>query len=215
MLGHAARDLKLPALLIAGLVALGVPAIDAISNLVELQHLAQQQVRAARYNALSCDFDVNLVRAAGEAASFAVTRNPAYLAEAKEAFDRGQGALAQVRRTLHPAVREGNVSGKLAAILEHQHELLAGVQRATLAAEKLERDGGSVQKVLDAVYAYEPAAQALRQEVARLRESSYADNEAAMQRSLRRTIVDVILCIALLAAALAALAVFKYRRTNT
>ncbi len=75
---------------------------DAILDLIELRRLARIQTRDARQATPNADFDIALVRAAGEAASYATTQNPAYLEEATEAIEKAETAILGLQETHNP-----------------------------------------------------------------------------------------------------------------
>ena len=83
-------DSKLISISVLAFVLVAILAADAILDLIELKQLARTQIRDARQANLNAAFDVALVRAAGEAASYVTTGNRAYLTEASDSIERAE-----------------------------------------------------------------------------------------------------------------------------
>ena len=74
---------KLIAISALALSLITILAVDALTDFIELQNVAAIQFRDARQGTFNAQFDVGIVRAAGEAASYAVTRREGYFDVAK------------------------------------------------------------------------------------------------------------------------------------
>lgn len=198
------------------LVALAIVivlAANSIRDQVELQHNAAILLRDAGQAAFNADFDVAVVRAAGEAASFAVTKNVSYLDEAKEAVSRAHSALEGLERTLggHPPT-EG-LESKHAGFVARQQQLLTVVEDGVNRAESMPKnaDRATVQSVLDKIFAYEPLAEVLRKDVSLHREEEYKANEHEI-RGAARLAIHTILANLVILLSLIAIAFFFTRR---
>lgn len=162
-------------------------------------------LRDARQAMLAADFDVAIVRAAGEAATFAVSRNPQYLREADEAVDRAHAAIEALRATLGDQPVIEGLEGRHIGFLQRQRRLLESIETGVQAVRRLAPDAGAdaVRAALDQVFAYEPSAEALRHEVAEHREHEYQANELAIARALRLAIAMVVAALGVLSVMIA------------
>ena len=190
---------KLIAISALALSLISMLAIDALTDFIGLQQLAAIQFRDARQGALNAQFDVGIVHAAGEAASYTVTRREGYLDEAKKAVERAGLALQGLRETLTSPVPANGLESKHESFLKRQVELLSLVKQGVEAAHNLTSgaDGVSLNAALNKVYAYEPEAERLRQEVSAHREQEYAANEVAISLRSRHTLSDFVGCLLL------------------
>ena len=188
-------------------------SINSIRDQLELKHETDLLLRDSGQAALSADFDVALVRAAGEVASFAVTRSKQYLAEAKEAVARAYASLDGLRKTLgeHPPT-EG-LESKHLGFVNRQREILAMIESSIDLAQKLgdNADQLAVSSVLDKVYAYEPFAEDLRKGVSLHRQEEYRANERDIRHAADVAINTIIANLAVLLL-LIAIAYFFTRR---
>jgi PAS domain S-box-containing protein len=213
MLSFRGLDRKLIVLSTAALAIVSALAMDAILDVMELKQLARIQLRDARQGALNADFDVAVVRAAGEAASYATTRNEAYLGEAREAIERAEATLNALRSTLTEDARDQGLESKHPAFLERQWRLLAMVKRGVQAAQHLDpsADSTTARRVLDEIYAYEPDAERLRPEIIAHRESEYIANEQMMLKRTQHATQDFVGSVTLFILCLGGLVFFTRR----
>ena len=130
------------------------------------------------------------MHAAGEAASYTVTRREGYLDEAKKAVERAGLALQGLRETRTSPAPLNGLESKHEGFLKSQVAVLALIRRGAEAAQNLAANasGTSLNAALDVVYAYEPEAERLRREVSTHRELEYAANEAAISVRSRHTL---------------------------
>lgn len=157
--------------ILASSVALLVFAMLAARTIqlsLDLKHDAEAQARDAQHMALNADFDVALVRAAGEAASFATTSRKTYRYEANEALAQAHAALNNLRATLSKDPTTEGLEGKHLGFIKRQREVLGMVERGVAMALALgpNTDPTNRHQILDTVYAHEPLAGPLRQEIA-------------------------------------------------
>ena len=152
----------------AAFLAVVLLAASSIGVSLDLKRAAEVQARDAQQAAFNADFDVALVRAAGEAASFAITNRKNYRDEANEALQQARAALNNLRAPLgdHPSM--DGLEGKHLGFIKRQREVLRMVERGVATALELEpnADQAKLDKTLDVVYAYEPLAGPLRREIA-------------------------------------------------
>ena len=206
-------DFKLISISTVALVIVSALALDSIFDLIELKRLAQVQMRDARQGAFNADFDIALVRAAGEAAAYATTRNSAYLSEATEALTKAETALNSLQETLANRPDTRGLEAKHMAFLERQRHLLALVKNGVQAVQGLNpsADLASTRPVLDEIYAYEPGAEQLRPQIAAHREAEFAANEQAMRKRAQHTIYDFLASVMLFIIFMVALVSFTRR----
>ena len=90
----------------AAFLAVVLLAASSIGASLDLKRAAEVQARDAQQAAFNADFDVALVHAAGEAASFAITNRKNYRDEANEALQQARAALNNLRAPLgdHPSM---------------------------------------------------------------------------------------------------------------
>jgi PAS domain S-box-containing protein len=192
-------DFKLVSISAVALLIVLALAVDSISDLVELKHLARAQMRDARHGTFNADFDVELVRAAGEAASFATTGNDAYLREAHGALERGEAALTALGSMLADKSESHEMRVERDGFITRQRQLFAQVKQGVQAAKGLTpgADSAQTRRVLNEIYAYEPASAQLRLEIVNHRDKDFVANERAMENRAHHTIVDFLSCLAL------------------
>ena len=192
MLKHL--DHKVIVISSAALLLIVLLAVNSIVILLRAEHDAGLQIRDSQQGAMNADYDVGLVRAAGEMASFAITRREAYREEAIEALHRAHKALDGLRSTLgaHPPT-EG-LEGKHLGFINRQRELLLILERSLAEAEKLGAapDKARLGQVLDAIFAYEGPAETLRTEVSAHRELEATTNAREMQNDAKKLIYAFI-----------------------
>lgn len=209
----ARLDFKLITISVAALVIVSVLAIDSILDLIELKELARTQMRDARQGALNADFDVALIRAAGEAASYVTTRNSAYLDEVKEAIERAEAALNGLRSTLDNTENKYGLEAKHGEFLKQQWQLFAQVRDAVQAIQNLEpgTDSASIRRILDRIYAYEHEAERLRPQIVGHRDLEFSTNEMAIRKRAEHTIIDFLASLALFIFFMGGLVLFTRR----
>jgi PAS domain S-box-containing protein len=182
-------------------VALSVVALltaNSIWLLIDEKQDADIQMRDARQAAFNADFEVALVRAAGEAASFAVTKREGFLGEAKEALAQAHAAVDRLRKTLGDNPPTKGLEGKHLGFIERQREVLAMLESGFLEAQKLgqKADQAALDRVLDDVFAYEPKAEQLRKEVSEHRELEYTTGARDLANDAQAIIYAVIFNLA-------------------
>jgi PAS domain S-box-containing protein len=209
----ARLDFKLISISVAALVIVSVFAIDSILDLVELKELARTQMRDARQGALNADFDVALVRAAGEAASYVTTQNSAYLDEAKEAIERAETALNGLRSTLVNSASKQGLESKHSDFLKQQWRLFAQVRDAVRATQSLgpNADSAATPLILNQIYAYEREAELLRPQIIGHRDLEFSANEMAIRKRAQHTITDFLASLALFIFFMGGLVLFTRR----
>ena len=209
----ARLDFKLITISVAALVIVSVLAIDSILDLIELKELARTQMRDARQGALNADFDVALIRAAGEAASYVTTRNSAYLDEVKVAIERAEAALNGLRSTLENTENKYGLEAKHGEFLKQQWQLFAQVRDAVQAIQNLEpgTDSASIRRILDRIYAYEQVAERLRPQIINHRDLEFSTNEMAIRKRAQHTGVDFLASLALFIFFMGGLVLFTRR----
>jgi signal transduction histidine kinase len=192
-------------------VALAIVAlltVNSISILIDAKKDASQQIHDMEQGALNADFDVALVRAAGEAASFTITKNQTYLAEAQRALLLARTALDRLRKTLGDNPPTEGLEGKHLAFITRQRGVLAMVERGLSAAQNLGTitEQTRLDQVLDDIYAYEPKTEILRAEVSEHRELEATTNARDMQDDHQKLIYafvgNFVVLIALIGIAL-------------
>lgn len=207
MLKHL--DHKVIAISSVALVIIALLAVNSIMILQDLKKDAGKQIHDSQQGALNADFDVALVRATGEAASFAITKREGYRDEAREAIARAGTALDRLRKTLGPKPPTEGLEGKHLGLIAHQRELLAMIERGFATAETLGSTADETQRAraLDEIYAYENKAETLRTEVSRHREMEATENAAEMRNDAQRLIYafigNVFVLVSLIGIALA------------
>jgi PAS domain S-box-containing protein len=213
MLSLRGLDRKLLGISAAALMIVSLLAIDSIIDLVELKRLARIQTRDAQQAARNADFDVALVHAAGEAASFVTTRNEAYFGEAVEAIGRAQTALDALRGTLASNTDHDSLESKHATFFERQQRLISMVKQGLRAAQGIDpgADLASLRRVLDQIYAYEPDAERLRPQIIAHREDEFTANERATRETAQHTIRDFVASLALFVLFMGGLVFFTRR----
>ncbi len=192
-------DSKLISISAVALVLVAALTGDAMVDLIELQRLARIQIRDARQAMLNADFDVALVRAAGEAASYATTRDRVYLDEATEAIEKAEAAILGVQKTLNSDAGHEGLESKHQGFLERQWQLHSAVKRGVRAVQELEPDADprQIQKVLNEIYAFEPGAAKLRPEIIAHRDLEFYANERSIQQRAQHTMIDFLASLAL------------------
>jgi signal transduction histidine kinase len=192
MLKHL--DQKVIVISSAALFVIALLAAHSIMILLDSKKDADKQIHDSHQGALNADFDVALVRAAGEVASFAVTKREGYRSEAKAALGHAHDALDSLRKTLGDNPPTEGLEGKHLGFIVRQRELLAMVERGLTEAETLEpvTDQPRIGKVLDDIYAYEPSAEILRAQVSAHREMEATVNARDMQDDAQKLIYAFI-----------------------
>lgn len=192
-------DSKLISISAVALLMVAVLTGDAVLDLIELQRLARIQIRDARQATLNADFDVALVRAAGEAASYATTRNQAYREEATKAIETAETAILGLQKTLRADGGNDGLESKHQGFLERQWQLHSAVKRGVRAVQELEPDADprQIQKVLNEIYAFEPDAAKLRPEIIAHRDLEFYANERSIQQRAQHTMIDFLASLAL------------------
>ncbi len=192
-------DFKLITFSAAALLIVSALALDSISDLLELKQLARAQMRDARHGTLNADFDVELVRAAGEAASFATTGNETYLREAREALERGEIALKSLEDMLADKTESREMQVEHEGFIKRQRQLFTQVKQGVRASEGLVQgtDPTQMHNVLNEIFAYESASAQLRSQIVSHRDKDFATNEQAMEIRAHHTIIDFLLSLAL------------------
>lgn len=193
-------DHRILALSAAALLLVLALAANAIFNLRKLQHAAEHHMRDARHAVLYAQFDVSLVRAGGETASFALTRREGFYQEAREALATGHAAIEAFRSSQGSGIREG-LEAQHAGFLQRYRDLLVLVEQGLKGAHESAPnvDAAARAQLLDRIYAYEPLAATLLREVAAHREREYAVNEQAIGQAARRTVFATLGTLAVFA----------------
>lgn len=184
-------------------------AVNSIVILLRSEHDAGMQIRDSQQGAINADYDVGLVRAAGEVAAYAITRREAYRDEAIEALQRAHKALEGLRRTLGTNPPTEGLEGKHLGFVNRQRGLLTMVEGGLAEAEKLGAapDKAPLSQVLDAIFAYEGPAETLRTEVSAHRTLEATTNAREMQNDAKKLIYafmgNLVVVVALTGIALA------------
>ena len=193
-------------------VALAIVALlvgGSISILLDVKHDASLQVHDSQQGVLNADFDTALVRAAGEAASFAITKRQSYRDEAQQALTRAGAALDGLRKSLGDIPPTEGLEGKHLGFIIRQRELLAMLERGFESARKVGHsiDPTELGNVLDTLYAYEGPAEILRKEVSDHSQSEAATNARNLQNDAQKLIYafigNLIVLVGLIGIALA------------
>lgn len=207
MLKHL--DHKVIAISSVALVIVALLAVNSIIILLDAKKDAGKQIHDSNQGALNGDFDVALVRAAGEAASFAITKREGYRDEAREAIVRAGTALDRLRKTLGDTPPTEGLEGKHLGLIARQRELLAMVEHGLARAEKLGSTADETQRgrALDDISAYESKAETLRTDVSKHREMEATENAEDMQNDAQRLIYafvgNLVVLVGLIGIALA------------
>lgn len=171
---------KLGIVLMAALILFAVITARGIyDEISEVKEINEVYLRDARQALFSADFEAAIVRAAGEAAAFALTRRSAYLQEATDATNAARHALNKLRLTLGDSPTTLGLEGKHVGFLERQHQLLTLVDHGIAVAFSLpsRADKKQVGDALEAIYAYESAVVTLHRDVGEHREAELSANE--------------------------------------
>ena len=180
---------KLGAVSLAALMLFAIiTAASVRDEISEVREINDVYLRDARQALLSADFESAIVRAAGEAASFALTRRSSYLQESTEAINSARLALDKLRHTLGETPTTLGLEGKHIGFLARQHELLTLVEHGIAIAYSLRSgaDPKQVVQALETIYAYEPLVTTLHRDVGVHREAELSANEHQF-RDLSRT----------------------------
>lgn len=175
------------------LLAVAILAANALGSLAELRLRAAIQLRDSRQGALNADFDVGIVRAAGETASYAITRRDEYRTEAEQALQSAMVALRGLRDTLDGKAPADALESRHAALVSRQAEIFKMLESAVAVALGVSAtaEPSSLHAVLDRVFAYEPLADALRKDIAAHRDLEYVADEQEVEAAVRNTLYAV------------------------
>ena len=172
-----------------------ITAASVHDEISEVREINDVYLRDARQALLSADFESALVRAAGKAAAFALTRRSSYLQESTDATNVARDASDKLRRTLGDSPTSLGLEGKHIDFLKRQHELLTLVEQGIAVAISLRSgaDPKQVGQALEAIYAYEPLAATLHRDVGVHREAELSANEYQFRDLSRATLTSFAL----------------------
>lgn len=190
MLSIGRLDHRILALSAAALLVLLALAAKSILNLRNLEAAAEHHMRDARHGVLYSQFDLSLVRAAGETVSFGLSGRAGYADEAEAALAAGYAAVQAFDTGLRSPADDVFDAEHRGFVMRYRDLLgmvaqglrLARARDPAAALDPIARD-----KLMDAIYAYEPLAEALRPAVIRHREHEYGVNEQALRHAAAQT----------------------------
>ncbi len=165
------------------------------------------------------DFDTNLVRAAGEAATFINTHDMKFATEAEEALEHAQNAHDQLTELLNQSYSDGDENSSVSHLHEHRGLVLAQLKQNTTeviqAIHNNPADQPSNQQLLDKVYAYEAEAVHMREEMeSHLSAEQIAHSIAVDQVTGRLVSLRVIFFLLFLLILVAAFIIVQNRLVN-
>lgn len=139
------------------------------------------------------DFDTNMVRAAGEAASFINTRNDDYATETIAALEKAEYANQQLTDLINKNDAEAAQQNALDHLHKHRKTVLDQLEQSiTYAFDMIQTnkaDRADNQRLLDRVYAYEPDAVHMREEMRMYLTSQRILHQNAIDQSLRVLVI--------------------------
>lgn len=203
-------DHKVIAISVIALVLAALLATNAIMMAFDEQRDAAIQNRDAAQAALNARFDVALVRAVGELATFALTQNEDYLGEAGQALAHARAALTDLRATLGDIPPTEGLEGQHIGLIERQRYTLTQVEHGFATVLNLGASASTATKsqALDTVFAYESLADTLRMDVAKHADAEHSANARRVfqhaQRSIYTSIANIAALVLLIGAALIA-----------